>query len=80
MTTPLGSVHVLERDGRRVRLTRQTRETDWLRGSDAAGPGSRSATDTPAPRLTRLRPRVTPAGAATHPMSEIDRYPAALRP
>jgi imidazoleglycerol-phosphate dehydratase len=40
MTTPLGSLAVLERDARRVRVSRRTRETDITIALDLDGSGS----------------------------------------
>ncbi len=40
MTTPLGTLDVLERDGRRVRVARRTRETDITIALDLDGSGT----------------------------------------
>ena len=40
MTTPLGTLEVLEREGRRVRVTRRTRETEITIGLDLDGTGT----------------------------------------
>jgi imidazoleglycerol-phosphate dehydratase len=40
MTTPLGSLEVLEREGRRVRVSRRTRETDITLAFDLDGTGT----------------------------------------
>jgi imidazoleglycerol-phosphate dehydratase len=42
MTTPLGTLEVLERDARRVRVTRRTRETEITIGLDIDGRGEAS--------------------------------------
>ena len=45
MTTPLGTLEVLERDGRRVRVARRTRETEITIALDLDGTGAASDRD-----------------------------------